>query len=376
MKKKNNNYYRLFFNEQNLNYIKEFLEKKNKLALFQDISKVEKEENEFLLNYDGRELEPEWNWVRNISIVYIINENDDKILNELKFSLRSIEKYIPWFFGIIYIVVKDITYNLFWLNTKNRHIRIINSKDIVPKYFYGKYIKKDIEMYLDKIPSISERFLLLYPNHYFKHFIHPRFFFNLDFFPKYNFVNEFEEKQRNFEEENESIIETYERIKEVFGINYINSYRFLVDSPIPLYRDLFKPVRQLYLPKILQNKRQSFFIQPLYLLSTYNIYGASQIYFPNYVAGFGEIRKSRKISLNKNRTILYYGFDITSEYILKKTIININLFEDIEKHLRDLEKSNVLFFCVKLKNAFNNYELKIINNYFLNIFSKKSFYEV
>ena len=130
------------------------------------------------------------------------------------------------------------------------------------------------------------------------------------------------------------------------------------------------------MPKILQNKRQSFFIQPLYLLSTYNIYGASQIYFPNYVAGFGEIRKSRKISLNKNRTILYYGFDITSEYILKKTIININLFEDIEKHLCDLEKSNVLFFCVKLKNAFNNYELKIINNYFLNIFSKKSFYEV
>ena len=63
---------------------------------------------------------------------------------------------------------------------------------------------------------------------------------------------------------------------------------------------------------------------PLYLVITYNIYGTDQIYYPNYVAGFGKIRKSSIPSLNINRTIEYYGFDIASQAIFQQK--NIELF--------------------------------------------------
>ena len=53
----------------------EYLEKRNQLSNNQNISLLEKDEFEILFNYDGGELEPEWEWIKNISIVYIISNN-------------------------------------------------------------------------------------------------------------------------------------------------------------------------------------------------------------------------------------------------------------------------------------------------------------
>ena len=115
-----------------------------------------------------------------------VNENENKIINELKYSLRSIERFLPWFLGTIFVIVQKITNNLSWLNKNNHQIKIINPKDFISKKFNGNYTRELIELFLDKIPSISEKFILLNQNQYFKHFIHPLFFFNKDFFPKYN----------------------------------------------------------------------------------------------------------------------------------------------------------------------------------------------
>ena len=94
-----------------------------------------------------------------------------------------------------------------------------------------------------------------------------------------------------------------------------------------MYRDLFEPVRKLYekeINKTRHNYYNSSGLIPLYLVITYNIYGTDQIYYPNYVAGFGKIRKSSTPSLNINRTIEYYGFDIASQAIFQQK--NIELF--------------------------------------------------
>ena len=147
-------------------------------------------------------------------------------------------------------------------------------------------------------------------------------------------------------------------------------------SPIPLFRDLFKPVRELYLSKILENNNQSFTFLPLYLLSTYNIYGTAQIYYPNYVAGFGNIRNISPPNLNRKRTISFYGFDITSKFILKKSILNVDLFPYFGKKLNELEKSNVLLLCIKLHDNLDKYELNLIYNFFQKLFDKKSLFEI
>ena len=369
----NKNLHKMLFNKENLHNIKEYLEKRYKLSNNQNISLIEKDELEILFGYDGRDLEPEWEWVKNISIVYIIIENFDKTLNELKYSLLSIERFLPWFFGTIFIIVQRMTSNLLWLNKNNHHIKIIEPKNFVSTKFNGNYTREIIEMYLDKIPSISERFILFNQDHYFKHYIHPLFFFNKDFFPKYNY--EYGSDQKVKTNLSESFIKTYEIIQEIFGINYVNNYRLLIYSPIPLFRDLFKPVRKLYLSKILESNNQSFTLLPLYLLSSYNIYGTAQIYYPNYVAGFGAIRNIPSPHLNIKRTVSYFGFDITSELISRKTILNIDLFQDVERKLEDLEKSNVLFFSIKSNDNLDKYDLNLINNFFYKLFNNKSILE-
>ena len=371
--KMNRNFEKMFFNKKNMNYLKEYLEEKNKISYNQNISAMEKEEFEMLFNYGGGELEPEWEWVKNISIVYIITENENKIINELKYSLRSIERFLPWFFGSIFIIVQKITNNLSWLNKNNHQIKITNPKDFVPIKFNGHYNREIIEMYLDKIPSISERFILLNQDQYFKHFIHPIFLFNKDFFPKYNYDYGFYQNNTNL---SESFFNTYELIKEIFGANYINNYGLLINSPISLFRDLFTPVRKLYLSKILESNKQSFSFLPLYLLSTYNIYGTAQIYYPNYVTGFGKIRNFSVPKLNPKRTISYYGFDITSKFIQKKSILNVDLYKDVETKIEELEKSNVLLLCIKLNNNLDKIELKSINNFFIKLFNNKSIFEI
>ena len=370
----NRNLNKIMFNWKNLKYIEEYLEHRNKFSNNHNISLMEKDEFEILFDYDRRELEPEWEWIKNISFVYIITESKYKIINELKYSLRSIETFLPWFFGTIFIIVQRMTYNLSWINKNNCHIKIIDPKDIVSNYYYGNYTREIIEMYLDKIPLISERFILLNQDHYFKHFIHPIFFFNKDFFPKYNYDYEFDQKIKT--NSNVSFFKTYELIQEIFGKNYVNNNRKLVDSPIPLYRDLFKPVRELYLSKMLKNNNQSFTILPLYLLSTYNIYETAQIYYPNYVAGFGKIRDIPPPILNQKRTISYYGFDITSEYILKNSILIVDLFPDLKKKLEELEKSNVLLLCIKLNDNLDKYELNLVNNFLQKLFNNKSIFEI
>ena len=370
------NYFRkMFFNKENINYIKEYLEEKKKLSIIPNISKYDKEEIEILFNYNGGELEKEWEWVKNISIVYIITKESNKI-NQLKYSLRSIEYYLPWFIGTIYIIAQNLTYNLSWLNTANKRIKIINPENIVPKRIHGKYSKEIIEMYLDKIPLISERFIYLNTNYFFKNYIHPRFFFNKDFFPKYNFASPSYEMQMKVQKRNKSFFKTYEIIKKVFGNNYINNCRPLLDSPISLYRDLFRPVRKLYLSKIFTSSYRKFDLLPLYLMSTYNIYGASQIYFPEYVAGFGEIRNFPLPSIKRSKKISYFGFDITSEFILKKSILNIFLSEDTKDALFDAETSDVLFFSIENQKKYKNSDINSIIKLLKSLYSYKSFFEI
>ena len=368
---------KMFFNRKNIYFIKEYLEEKKKLSVVKNISKLEEEENEILFNYDGRDLDREWQWVKNISIVYIITEDLDNKTNQLKYSLRSIENYLPWFIGTIFIIVQHPNYDLSWLNLKNEHIKIINPQDIVSKKIHSKYSKEIIEMYLDKIPFISERFIYLSVNYYFKNFIHPRFFFNKEFFPKYNFAALLDEIPITIShKKNGSFFKTYEVIREFFGNNYIHSSRFLVDSPISLYRDLFRPVRKLYFSKNTDSNFTNFDLLPMYLLSTYNIYGASQIYFPEYVAGFGEIRNITPPSIKQSKIISYYGFDITSEFILKKSIFKLDLSWDKTEALHKIKLSKCLCFIVECRKNYEKSQLEMMNKLLRTLYKYKSYYEI
>ena len=76
--------------------------------------------------------------------------------DELKYSLRSVERYAPWF-RKIFIVTDDQTPE--WLDIENPKIKIIDHKEILPHESLPCFNASVIEHFLHKIPDLSEHFL-------------------------------------------------------------------------------------------------------------------------------------------------------------------------------------------------------------------------
>eukprot|EP00833_Pecoramyces_ruminatium_P006143 jgi/Orpsp1_1/1180175/evm.model.c7180000072391.1 len=321
--------------QQNLEIIKEYLSKKALLSgPLKEISRREEEEINFLMNYQGENLSNEWKWAERISLVYILENFEEKTIeyegNKLKYSLYSIEKYLPWHKGNIFIITQQkIQKELSWLNPNNEKIKVINQDIILPENNLNFISKPIIEMYLDQIPGLSERFIYLNNNHFFINYTHPRFFFSKEFYPKYNLEQSLSEDEISSRKNTDkSFFHTYKIVMNYFGRTYVNNYRFFKNAPYSFYRDLFGPTRQIYkkyINKLLKFSEDTS-ILPLYLVSTYNIYGTAQPYYPEFTLGYGKIKNIKLPLLNPNRTLDFYGFDITSPSISNSTmIIDINL---------------------------------------------------
>ena len=381
-----------------LDMVSEYIEKKAVLSDPQlELSHRETEEIKFINSYKGKKLTKAWKWASSISLVYIYegiskDQNKNTTITEsekLKYSIRSVEKFLPWFKGTIYIVTqtknskKDS--DLQWLNHSNDRIKIVNQNTIIPKKLQTSENKNIIHMYLDKIPGISERFIYLKNNHYFIHYTHPRFFFSPEFYPKYNLGKPLEKKKiKKLNKNDPPFYNSNEIILKYFGHTYFKSYRYFLETPIPLYRDLFEPARQLFHKEV--NEKNRLFtngnILPLYLITNYNIYGAAQLYYPEYVAGYGDVRKAKAPNLNPKRTIDFYGFDITSQFIADATIVYDLIFKEVYKSNSEIINkikniSNERMFSIKFLNE-KKYSLQIKEQYetlMNDIYTKKSSFE-
>jgi len=374
-----------------LNIVSDYLNKKNELSgPEKEISDREAEEIDFLTDYKGETLDKEWEWAENTSFVYILengeNANCTSTVENLKYSIRSLDKYIKWSRGTIYIITQQEDTNnlLSWINKNDSRIRIINQDKILPKESAKAVNRHIIEMYLDNIPDISEKFVYLKPNHFFINYVHPRFFFSKEFYPKYNLKDALTEDEIVFAKKNDlTFYHTYSLIKEYFGDNYVTTYRYLKDAPCPLYRDLFKVVRELYSEEVDKTKlhlRPRYTdILPIYLVSTYNIYGTEQVYYPEFVAGYGKIRDAKLPELNPDRTVDYYGFDITSFAISNSTMLEeISLNSDIysgSKIRNQILHSNKLFFSIRDMEDLDDENKDDYSNLMNRLYKSKSSYE-
>src|SRR5690554_5837651 len=95
--------------------------------------------------------------------------------DELKYSLRSVEKNIPWI-NKIYIVTDD--QHPQWLNTNHPLVQIIDHKEIIPKEGLPCFNSSVIEYFIYKIPNLEERFLLLNDDLFFNNPLSESYFFN------------------------------------------------------------------------------------------------------------------------------------------------------------------------------------------------------
>lgn len=99
--------------------------------------------------------------------------------DELKYSLRSVEKNIPWI-NKIYIVTDDQYPH--WLNKDHPLVQIIDHREIIPEEGLPCFNSSVIEYFVYKIPNLEERFLLLNDDLFFNNPLSPYYFFKDDGF--------------------------------------------------------------------------------------------------------------------------------------------------------------------------------------------------
>lgn len=92
---------------------------------------------------------------------------------ELRYSLRSVEKYAPWIHNI-YIVMDSKVPE--WLDVSNEKIHIIRHEEIMPKELLPCYNSNVIEFCIDNIPNLSEIFIYANDDMFLGGYVNEAFF--------------------------------------------------------------------------------------------------------------------------------------------------------------------------------------------------------
>lgn len=103
---------------------------------------------------------------------------------ELKYSLRSVEKYAPWI-RKIFIITDNQTPK--WLDTSNQKVQIVDHTAIMPSECLPCFNSSVIHHSLHNIPGLAEHFLLADDDMYLNRPVKPDTFFAEDSLPKIRF---------------------------------------------------------------------------------------------------------------------------------------------------------------------------------------------
>lgn len=95
--------------------------------------------------------------------------------DELKYSLRSIERYAPWIHHIYIVTDGQVPA---WIDPANPRISIIDHTEILPREALPTFSSPAIEWCVDNIPGLSEHFLLANDDTFIGREVSPDFFFN------------------------------------------------------------------------------------------------------------------------------------------------------------------------------------------------------
>ncbi len=146
-------------------------------------------------------------------------------IDELKYSLRSVEKYANWI-NHIYIITDRQT--PVWL-AKNPKITVVDHTEICPPEILPLFNSNAIELFIHNIPNLSECFLLANDDMLFFNHVKRRDFFHKNGSAKNYFTKPYNSK--NFGSWEYTILEVLDRVHqkletplEIFPSHVIDSY--------------------------------------------------------------------------------------------------------------------------------------------------------
>lgn len=93
---------------------------------------------------------------------------------ELKYSLRSIEKHLPWFRKIFIVTDNQVPS---FIDVNHPKITIVDHTEIIPNEILPTFNSGVIEYFIHKIPDLSEHFLFVNDDMFVNRDLLPSFFF-------------------------------------------------------------------------------------------------------------------------------------------------------------------------------------------------------
>lgn len=106
--------------------------------------------------------------------------------DELRFSMRSAERFVPWVRRVFLVIDDDITPPA-WLRLDHPRLRIVRLSEILPEQFLPCFCSGTIEHHVARIPGLSEMFLYSNDDTLFFRPLKPSFFFADDGYPVFRF---------------------------------------------------------------------------------------------------------------------------------------------------------------------------------------------
>jgi len=273
--------------------------------------------------------------------------------NELKYSLRSLEKYFPYY-RYIYIIVKDGQYPKFL--KEHETIKIISHSHIIPQEFLPTFNSHMIENYIHKIPNLSEFYIYLNDDFFFLKEISPDFFINKKTFLPFMFF--------------------YKKIKHEIICKELNTYNFKNNWNCNYeFLKNFIDMKNIYgcshIPKIYKKSTDNE-IEKIFLNYDDNELGnatpRTNLYLKTTKSKF---RKNHDLMLNVLVKPNMYVYMFNSEFKHSNELYIDNYNELKPSMLKKLKKYN--FLCI---NSIENGDEKDYKKTMDTLFPIKSSYEI
>ncbi|MDG2193442.1 MAG: hypothetical protein P8K77_01045 [Polaribacter sp.] len=140
---------------------------------------------------------------------------------ELKYSLRSVEKHLPWVRKIFIVTDNQVPP---FIDTSHPKIEIVNQSDIIPKKIGQTYNSVIIEYFIYKIPDLSEHFLYANDDMFVNANVSPSFFFK--------------ERIPTVRTTHNPLIKRKIQLKKALNAN-INNYRLSIENAYRLFEKKF-----------------------------------------------------------------------------------------------------------------------------------------
>ena len=134
--------------------------------------------------------------------------------DELKYSLRSIERFAPWIHHIYIITDRQVPS---WIDLTNERISIVDHTEIMPHEALPSFSSPAIEWCIDNIPGLSEYFLLANDDTFIGRKAMPTDFYTPEGYPIVRLRKRHKSKKNAETQYMKTLVKSQEAVRKEFG---------------------------------------------------------------------------------------------------------------------------------------------------------------